>query len=100
MTKREIEIIHALVVLQREKECVLRQDTPECNRDCKNCNLVLPTEEVVAGYDTAIEILKNAEISEHKCETCIDAEGFNGMCSECLRVCNRINWRPKEGGAE
>ena len=44
-------------VLEQEKECVLRQDTPKCNRDCKNCDLLLPTEDVIAAYETAIEIL-------------------------------------------
>lgn len=53
MTLNEI-----LAVLERERECVLRQDTPDCNRDCKNCKLVLPTEKVIRAYDNAIGIIR------------------------------------------
>ena len=53
MTLNEI-----LVVLERERECVLRQDTLDCDRDCKNCNLVLPAEKVIRAYDNAIGIIR------------------------------------------
>ena len=41
-------------ILKIEKECVERQDTPKCNRDCENCDLLLPTEEVKQAYTLAI----------------------------------------------
>lgn len=44
-------------IMQIERACVLRQDTPECNRDecgCQVCDLVQDAEEVVAAYDLVI----------------------------------------------
>ena len=52
------KLLQAMMVMERERECVLRQDTSDCDKDCKNCNLLLPTETVVEGYDTAIEVIK------------------------------------------
>ena len=44
-----------------EKACVLRQDTPQCHRDCKKCDLLLPTENVLTAYDMAIEALSQGK---------------------------------------
>ena len=44
-------------ILATEYECVTRQDTPKCNRDCKNCDLLKPTEDVLRAYEAAITIL-------------------------------------------
>ena len=60
MTSRE-----AAGVIKFEKACVLRQDTPECHRNCKKCDLLLPTEDVLTAYDIAIKALEQ--------ETCDDA---------------------------
>lgn len=46
-------------IMQTEQKCVRRQDTPECDRDCKNCDLVLPTEDVIAAYDAVITFLQD-----------------------------------------
>lgn len=54
MTKWE-----AVGVLKFEKACVLRQDTPRCDRDCGKCDLLLPTEDVLQAYDMAVEVLAN-----------------------------------------
>ena len=52
-------------ILKIEKECVERQGTLACpNRDCGNCDLLLPTDEVLTAYDTAIDVL-NGMIGEH-----------------------------------
>lgn len=51
-------------ILEIEKQCVLRQDTPECTRECSFCDLVQNADEVISAYDTAINILK--QISEGK----------------------------------
>ena len=48
----------AIKVIRTEKECVLRQNTDECNRCCEDCDLLLPTEDVLKGYDMAISALK------------------------------------------
>ena len=53
MTRKE-----AAGVIKFEKACVLRQDTPQCHRDCKKCDLLLPTEDVLTAYDMAIKALE------------------------------------------
>lgn len=57
MTRKE-----AAGVIKFEKACVLRQDTPRCNRDCKKCDLLLPTEDVLTAYDMAIKALEKEPI--------------------------------------
>ena len=44
-------------IMQNERKCVLRQDTSKCDRDCANCELVLPKEDVNAAYDYVLTIL-------------------------------------------
>lgn len=56
------DISSTIRILEIEKTCVLRQDTPECNRECANCDLVQNADEVISAYDTAITFLK--QISE------------------------------------
>ena len=48
-------------ILKNEKECVERQDTPKCNRDCGNCDLLLPTEEVKQAYTLAIGCIEGTQ---------------------------------------
>lgn len=52
------ELENAVKILEYERECVLRQDTPECDRNCKECDLVQDTEAVISAYDTALLLLK------------------------------------------
>ena len=56
-------------ILEIEKQCVLRQDTPECNRDecgCQCCDLVQNADEVISAYDTAINMLKQVVGNEQQ----------------------------------
>ena len=41
-------------VLIHERECVTRASTEGCDRNCKNCDLVLPEEDIIEAYDLAI----------------------------------------------
>jgi hypothetical protein len=43
-------------VLKQEKECVER-NIKGCDRDCANCDLVLPDQKILDGYDFAIGLL-------------------------------------------
>jgi len=45
-----------LFVLRREKECVERAE--HCDRKCQNCDLVLPADTVLCGYEEAIQIIE------------------------------------------
>ena len=52
-----MDLLTARKIMERERECVLRQDTPDCDRDCRKCCLVLPTEDVIKAYDTVINLI-------------------------------------------
>lgn len=47
-------------VLRTEKSCVLR-NIRGCDRNCAECDLVLPDEEVLAAYDMAIKIIQGED---------------------------------------
>ena len=52
MTNRQ-----AIEIMKIEKECVLRQDTPKCDRKCQYCDLLVNTDDVVKAYETVIKAL-------------------------------------------
>lgn len=82
MTRKE-----AAGVIKFEKACVLRQDTPRCNRDCKKCDLLLPTEDVLTAYDMAIKALEQEPKTGHWNTYEITQGGINEEwieCSECM----------------
>lgn len=55
MTKEEV-----IKMLQTEKACVERQERKQnCNRYCESCDLCMPIEDVIEGYNCAIRALKN-----------------------------------------
>lgn len=47
-----------VAILKNEKKCVERQEQmpfgQSCNRECANCDLVLPTDDVLKAYTLAI----------------------------------------------
>lgn len=47
--------------MEIELECVQRNIDKKCKRDCANCDLVLPDDEVVAAYVEVISMLKKQE---------------------------------------
>lgn len=52
----------AIKMLQTEKACVERQERKQsCNRYCESCDLCMPIEDVIDGYNTAIRALKNEQ---------------------------------------
>ena len=57
-----MDIQDVLTVIQTEKACVLRNENGQCDRECYDCNLVLPTKIVLSAYDYVIDMLK-AEIN-------------------------------------
>lgn len=51
-----------LKVLKNERECIKRQGTAKCDRNCKECDLCLPDDEILEVYDFLIkgyELLQN-----------------------------------------
>lgn len=59
-----MDLQQVIQILKTEKECVERQDTPKCNHDCYDCDLLLPTEDVLEAYNTAIMLLSETGILE------------------------------------
>ena len=53
MTKEE-----ACSVMETERACVVRQDTPFCSRQCDKCDLCLPSGKIIEAYDTVIKMLR------------------------------------------
>jgi len=51
------KLSECIEVLKHEKECVIR-NIKGCNRDCANCDLVLPDTTVVEAYNNAITLLQ------------------------------------------
>ena len=49
-----------LNIIKNERECVKRQNGSFCDnqKDCKNCDLVIPNECVIEVYDITIEAIK------------------------------------------
>ena len=57
MTLKE-EIEQTIQVIQNEKQCVER-NISGCDRNCGNCDLVLPDCTILTGYDKAVSALKD-----------------------------------------
>lgn len=49
----KMTMVQALEVLQNERKCVLRN----CNRKCKNCDLVRTEDEIVSALDIAMKTM-------------------------------------------
>lgn len=47
----------AIFVIETERKC-LRRNISGCDRDCENCDLVMPDEDIEEAYRMAIESLK------------------------------------------
>ena len=43
-----------LKVLKNERACIKRQGSAKCDRNCKECDLCLPDDEILAVYDFLI----------------------------------------------
>lgn len=104
-------------ILKVEKGCVERQGTQRCsNRDCGNCDLLLPTEDVLKAYTLAIGCIEgcmadevpfitglsadSADVPECKtwssCNTCEhEGEKDGSNCYECINDIEN-KYTPKE----
>ena len=45
-------------IIETEAQCVSRADTGKCSRDCANCDLLLPTRDILTAYATTRVILQ------------------------------------------
>lgn len=52
-------MMDVLEVMRTERRCVIRNSIGGCDRDCAKCDLLLPTNDVIAGYDKVIMMIKN-----------------------------------------
>lgn len=56
-------------IMLTEWECVDRQDTPKCDRDCRHCDLVMDSELVREAYRMAIKALEQEQKTGHWIDT-------------------------------
>ena len=65
-----MDIQQILKVLKNERECIKRQSeysttrsfVPKCDRDCANCDLCLPDDEILEVYDFLINSYSMQEV--------------------------------------
>lgn len=100
----------AIKIMENEKQCVIRAEN--CNRNCAECDLLMPAKEIIEAYKitkTAIEkqipkkpknFLRNMHTQEYLCPLCktriiskINGEFIAGSkdkyCSHCGQA---IDW--------
>lgn len=58
----ELIIDKVIFVLGNEKECIKR-NIAGCDRDCEECDLVLPDTTILSAYDFAIDFLSRRKKS-------------------------------------
>lgn len=48
-------------IMRNERLCMFARASTinSCNRDCANCDLLLPTNEILEAYDCVIKIIDN-----------------------------------------
>ena len=71
-----MDIQQILKVLKNERECITRQGTDKCDKNCGFCELCLPDSEILAVYDFLIE---GYELLQNK-----GAESYTIKCKEPL----------------
>ena len=60
---KQKELWKVIEILETEKTCVERASNNQCNRDCKHCDLVRPSKDILEAYEKAIRIVRK-EIRE------------------------------------
>lgn len=48
-------------VFKTERECILRNESDNCNRDCASCDLVIDCNEILKAYDKVLDLLEKQE---------------------------------------
>lgn len=79
-------------ILKTRKQCVLRETYNECNRDCENCDLALPSNDILKAYDIAIDALMKQSVNLGKwrhyegmltCSICGSEYYADSMMEQC-----------------
>lgn len=55
-SKNMIDKLRLVRVLWNERACVMRNERHGCNRMCSDCDLVMPSTDIIEAYDDAIKI--------------------------------------------
>lgn len=84
----------ALTTLRRERECVANE---ECDRNCGECPIAGDRDEILAGFDAAIELLEKGarkpreSVRKLPCPVCgtTRPELFSGVHTYVVRCRNR-----------
>lgn len=87
-----------LKVLKNERECIARQNG-KCDRNCKECDLCLPDDEILEVYDFLIngyELLQNegAESYTIKCTEPLSKEQIERFKEEWGNAISTVSFEP------
>ena len=96
----------AIKMLKTEKACVERQGRKQnCNRYCESCDLCMPIEDVIEGYNYAIRALKNEQTDgdlisrdyvlskfKEQCDRCGKYKENNGVMCRCCALDDAIDY--------
>ncbi len=53
-----MDLIKAHKIMENELRCVQRASVNACDRDCKHCDLLMDTNEIIQAYGIVIKILE------------------------------------------
>ena len=88
-----------LKVLKNERECIKRQGTAKCDKNCAKCDLCLPDDEILEVYDfliNAYEFLQNegAESYTIKCTEPLSEEQIARFKEEWSNAITTVSFEP------
>ena len=54
-----MDLIKTHEIMENELRCVQRASVNACDRDCKHCDLLMDTGEIIQAYGKVIQLLEN-----------------------------------------
>lgn len=93
-----LSIKEAIKIIQTEKACVIRNISHQCDRDCANCDLLKPDEDILASYDIAIDAMdKQVSMPTEEVRTAMNR--FLQYCPKCdTKITNYVGIQSKYCG--
>ena len=56
---KKLELPEIIGIIENEKQCVLRAEEHECDRDCLHCDLLKESSDIIQSYDYVLNVLRN-----------------------------------------
>lgn len=54
-----MDLIKAHEIMENELRCVQRASVNVCDRDCRHCDLLMDTDEIIQAYEMVIKMLES-----------------------------------------